>query len=246
MPLPRDCDVIVIGAGPAGLAAATALAPHVKVLVLDREPTAGGIPRHCGHYPYGLREFGRLMKGPAYAKALVAKAEAAGVRIATGVNVTALHDGPRVRVTSDAGVEELTARAVLLATGVRETSRATRLIGGEKPAGVLSTGALQGMVYLQKLRPFRNPVILGTELVAFSAIMTCAHAGIQGPAPPPAGPRPCIPACAAFPCIWTAASCASKAASRWRPWSLPALRAKRASPATASSPPAASNPKRRF
>lgn len=179
MPLPHDCDVIIVGAGPAGLAAATALAPHAKVLMLEREATAGGIPRHCGHYPYGLREFGRLMKGPAYAKALVKKAEAAGVRIATGVNVTALHDGPRVSVTSDAGLQEITARVVLLATGVRETSRATRLIGGEKPAGVLSTGALQGMVYLQKLRPFRNPVILGTELVAFSAIMTCAHAGIR-------------------------------------------------------------------
>ena len=179
MTLPQHTDIVVVGGGPAGLAAATALAPRHRVLLLEREAEAGGIPRHCGHYPYGLREFRRLMKGPAYARALVARAVAAGVTIATGVSVTALHDGPRISVTSDAGLQEITAKAVLLATGVRETSRATRLIGGEKPAGVLSTGALQGLVYLQGLRPFHNPVILGTELVAFSAIMTLAHAGIR-------------------------------------------------------------------
>lgn len=179
MTLPDHTDIIVVGAGPAGLAAATALAARHRVLVLEREHEAGGIPRHCGHYPYGLREFRRLMKGPAYASALVARAVAAGVTIATGTNVVSLQDGPSVTVTSDAGVQEITARAVLLATGVRETSRAARLIGGEKPAGVMSTGALQGLVYLQGLRPFRNPVILGTELVAFSAIMTLAHAGIR-------------------------------------------------------------------
>ena len=68
-------DVIVIGAGPAGLSAATALARlGVAVTVLDREAEAGGIPRHCDHPPYGLREFHRLMRGPDYAQRLVAEA----------------------------------------------------------------------------------------------------------------------------------------------------------------------------
>jgi thioredoxin reductase len=177
--LPGEVDVVIVGAGPAGLAAATVLAPAARVLVLDREPAAGGIPRHCGHYPFGLREFRRLMKGPDYARALVARAEAAGVQIATGVSVAKLHEGPRLTVTSDSGLGEINARLVLIATGVRETSRAQRLIGGEKPGGVLATGALQGLVYLDGKRPFRNPVILGTELVSFSAIMTCLHAGIR-------------------------------------------------------------------
>ena len=61
---------------------------------------------------------------------------------------------------------------------MRETSRAARLIGGEKPGGVMSTGALQGIVHLNRQRPFQRPVILGTELVAFSALLTCRHAGI--------------------------------------------------------------------
>ena len=179
MSLPDEVDVIVIGAGPAGLAAATELASAARVLVLDREMTAGGIPRHCGHFPFGLREFHRMMRGPDYARALVARAEASGARIATGVNVVKLHKGPRVTVTSDRGLQEIAAKLVLIATGVRETSRAQRLIGGEKPAGILSTGALQGLVYLEGKRPFRRPVILGTELVSFSAIMTCLHAGIR-------------------------------------------------------------------
>ncbi len=190
MTLPDAVDVLIVGAGPAGLAAATVLAGTHSVLVLDREARAGGIPRHCGHYPFGLREFRRLMKGPDYAAALVARAEGAGARIATGVNVTALHPGGRVSVTSDAGLQEISAARVLLATGVRETSRAARLIGGEKPGGVIATGALQGMVYLEGRRPFRRPVILGTELVAFSAIMTCAHAGIRPVAMVEPNPRP--------------------------------------------------------
>jgi len=187
--LPGEIDVIVIGSGPAGLGAATELASVARVLVLDRETEAGGIPRHCGHFPFGLREFHRLMRGPDYARALVARAEASGVRIATGVNVVKLHPGPRVTVTSDQGPHEIGAKLVLIATGVRETSRAQRLIGGEKPAGVLSTGALQGLVYLEGKRPFRRPIILGTELVSFSAIMTCLHAGIRPVAMIEPGPR---------------------------------------------------------
>lgn len=175
-----DPCVIVVGAGPAGLAAATVLAQAGRrVVVLDREAQAGGIPRHCGHYPYGMREFGRLLRGPDYAARLRAQALAAGVEIRVRTTVTALRPGGVVEVTDDAGVAVLTARAVLLATGVRETSRAARLIGGEKPGGVLSTAALQGIVYLNHQRPFQRPVIVGTELVAFSALMTCRHAGIR-------------------------------------------------------------------
>lgn len=179
--LPTEAEVVIVGAGPAGLSAAVRLrrAGVGSVIVLDREAQPGGIPRHCGHYPYGLREFHRLMRGPDYAARLVREAEAAGVTIRTGVTVLSLHPGPKLRVTSDADVAEIAARRVLLATGVRETTRAARLIGGTKPAGVLSTGALQGLVYLDGMRPFRNPVILGTELVAFSAILTCRHLGMS-------------------------------------------------------------------
>ncbi len=179
--LPDSCDVAIVGGGPAGLAAAVALRKQgiASVVVLEREPQAGGIPRHCGHFPFGMREFRRLLRGPDYAARLVARAVRSGADIRTSVTVTALNLGGRLSLSTPDGIAELKAKRVLLATGVREKSRAARLIGGEKPGGVLSTGALQGMIYLKGEKPFSRPVVLGTELVAFSSLLTCRHMGIR-------------------------------------------------------------------
>lgn len=188
-----EADVLIVGGGPAGLAAATDLARAGKrVIVLEREAEAGGIPRHCGHYPFGMREFHRVLRGPDYAARLRHSALAAGVSIRTRTTVTELLPGATVKISDDRGPATLTGRAVLLATGVRETSRAARLIGGVRPGGVIPTGALQGLVYLNRQRPFRQPVILGTELVAFSALLTCRHAGIRPLAMIEPGDRPTV------------------------------------------------------
>ncbi|HHB80599.1 MAG TPA: FAD-dependent oxidoreductase, partial [Aliiroseovarius sp.] len=162
--------VAIIGGGPSGLALATELRAQgvTGVTILEREPMAGGVPRHCGHYPFGLRELHRPLRGPDYARALVARAEAAGVEIRYGTTVTALHPGGRLSIVTEAGEDSLQAERVVLAMGVRESSRAQRFISGTRPLGVVTTGALQAMVYLHQMRPFRRPVIIGTELVAFS------------------------------------------------------------------------------
>lgn len=177
----RTYDVAIIGGGPAGLSAAVELKRLgvVSVVVLEREGEAGGIPRHCGHYPFGMREFSRVLRGPDYAARLVERALSAGVEIRTRASVTSLRPGPQLDITSPDGLTTLRASRVLIATGVREKTRAARLIGGTKPGGVLSTGALQGLVYLDGLKPFSRPVVLGTELVSFSALLTCRHAGIK-------------------------------------------------------------------
>lgn len=185
------CEVAVVGGGPAGLSAATELARRgIDVLVLERNAEAGGIPRHCGHPPFGMREFGRVLCGPEYARRLVSRAEDVGVRFLRPASVVALRPGGELVITRDTGLTRVQARAVLLATGVRETTRAGRLIGGTKPAGVLNTGALQGLVYLAGQVPFRRPVVLGSELVSFSALLTCRHAGIRPAAMVEPGPRP--------------------------------------------------------
>lgn len=174
-------DVAIIGAGPAGLAAAAELGRLGvgRVVVIEREPRPGGIPRHCGHSPFGMREFRRVMGGQAYAARLTDRARAAGAVILCDTTVTALLPGPELELSGPDGLVRLSARAVLLATGTRESSRVQRMIGGVKPGGILPTGALQGMVHLNHQRPFWRPVILGTELVSFSALLTCRQAGIR-------------------------------------------------------------------
>jgi NADPH-dependent 2,4-dienoyl-CoA reductase/sulfur reductase-like enzyme len=189
----RICDVAVVGGGPAGLAAATVLKRRGvgHVVLIEREAEAGGIPRHCGHPPFGMRELQRVMTGPAYARALVKEARRAGVEIRTGTSVVALGEGGALEVVSAAdGPYGLSARRVVLATGVRESSRAARLVSGERPLGILNTGALQAMVYLKHRIPFRRPAVIGTELVAFSALLTCRKAGIRPVAMIEAGERP--------------------------------------------------------
>ena len=191
-------DVVVIGAGPAGLAAAAAArrAGAGRVVLLERQGEPGGVPRQCGHSPYGMREFHRVMGGRAYARRLVEDARAAGVEIRCGQSVVGLDTGvdagvdaedagtrapgPRLRTVSSDGHATLAPRAVIVATGVRETTRAAALLPGQRPGGILNTGALQDLVYLRGGRvPFRRPVVLGSELVTMSALITCATHGIR-------------------------------------------------------------------
>ncbi len=172
-------SVAIIGAGPAGLTAARHL--HRRgirdVLVIERNSEAGGLPRFCGHPGWGFFDFGRLWRGPTYARRLVEAA--AGVEIMTDATVTALRDGGRIEVSGRSGPMTVNARAILLATGIRESPRSARLVGGSRPWGVLTTGAFQEMVYAGGQRPFRRPVIVGSELVSFSALLTARHADIR-------------------------------------------------------------------
>ncbi|HET6389593.1 NAD(P)/FAD-dependent oxidoreductase [Hyphomicrobium sp.] len=179
----KSADALVIGGGPAGLAAATRLKRLglAGVIVADRELEAGGVPRHCGHPPFGMREFGRVMTGPKYARRLVKVAKRAGVEFALGHSVVAIERGERlvaVCATSD-GPVRISAKRIIIATGVRETPRSARLVTGDRPLGILNTGALQAYAYLKHLAPFRRPVIAGTELVALSSLLTCRKIGAQ-------------------------------------------------------------------
>lgn len=176
-----DADVIVVGGGPSGIAAAVALKQRGirRVVILEREPVLGGVPRHCGHPPFGMREFGRVMTGPRYAERLARYALEHGVEILTRTTVVSLAQDGELRIANHSGQGIGRASRVVLATGVREMPRSARLVSGDRPLGIVNTGALQAYVYLQGLKPFRRPVIVGTELVALSALLTCRKAGIR-------------------------------------------------------------------
>ena len=175
-------DVVIVGGGPAGLAAAGELKRlGVRdVVVLEREQHAGGVPRHCGHIGFGWREFRRLLSGPAYARRLLAAT--GGIDIRTGTTALGLEANARVRALTSEDMRIFEGRYVMLALGTRETPRAARLVSGTRPWGVFTTGALQQMVYLAGLKPCTRAVIVGSELVSFSSLLTLRHAGIRAPA----------------------------------------------------------------
>lgn len=170
--------VVIVGGGPAGLSAARELAPRVdgEVLVLDREGTAGGIPRHSDHPGYGIRDMRRFLSGPAYARRLVRQAEAAGATIRTDATVTNWAGDHAIEATTPMGRIRVEARAVVLATGARERPRPARLIPGDRAHGVYTTGHLQNIVHLRNGGVGRKAVISGAELVSWSAALTLREA----------------------------------------------------------------------
>jgi thioredoxin reductase len=173
--------VVVVGGGPAGLAAAIELRLRGRqdVLVVEREASLGGIPRHAKHQGFGLRDLRRPLSGPAYAHRYVLFAERAGVDLRTETMVTGWHPGGPLELTGPRGRETLAPDAVILATGCRERPRSARLVPGSRPDGVMTTGTLQQLVYLKKRKVGQRALVVGAEHVSFSALLTLGHGGAR-------------------------------------------------------------------
>ncbi|MEU7723845.1 FAD-dependent oxidoreductase [Streptomyces sp. NPDC040724] len=173
-------DVLIVGAGPAGLslAARLAAAGAGRVEVLEREEEAGGMPRHLHHGGFG-RPPRPWLHGPAYARRSAQAALAAGATVRTGVTATGWAGPLTLETTSPAGLERITARAVVLATGARERPRSARLVPGSRPQGVLTTGELFQSVHRYGLPVGRRAVVVGDEAVARHAVGTLRRAGTE-------------------------------------------------------------------
>ncbi|MET8176928.1 NAD(P)/FAD-dependent oxidoreductase [Streptomyces clavifer] len=177
----RTVDVLIVGAGPAGLAAGAELAAAGagRVEILERDQEAGGIPRHCRHGGFGGRSNRGGTSGPAYARQSVAAAVRAGADLRTGFGVTGWAGPLTVETTGPTGLEQITAKAVVLATGARERPRSARLIPGSRPPGVYTTGELQQAVHRYGQRIGTRAVVVGDEPVAHAAVATLRAAGVR-------------------------------------------------------------------
>jgi thioredoxin reductase len=173
--------VLVVGAGPAGLAAALELRRRdtYDVLVVERETDPGGIPRHAKHQGFGVRDLHRPLSGPAYARRYAELVEQAGAELRTETMVTGWSPEGPLELTGPGGREAIVPDAVILASGCRERPRSARLVPGSRPQGVMTTSTLQQLVYLKGRTVGERALVVGAEHVSFSALLTLAHGGAR-------------------------------------------------------------------
>lgn len=160
----KELDAIIIGGGPAGLAAAIALYKKgiKNILVVEREKHLGGILRQCIHDGFGLTRFKATLSGPEYAQKFITELEELRIPHITNATVLAISKDKAVTAATPEGLRQWTAKAVILTMGCRERTRGALGIPGERPTGVFTAGVAQAYMNLYNIMPAREVIILGS------------------------------------------------------------------------------------
>ena len=156
-------DVAVVGAGPAGLAAAISAKQNgaERVLLIERDIRAGGILQQCIHAGFGLQYFGEELTGPEYAERFADKAKAEGIDLLTETTALEIREKTLVCVNTS-GIVHIHFGALILAMGCRERTRANLVIPGSRPSGVYTAGTAQKLINIYGKKVGKEVVILGS------------------------------------------------------------------------------------